>query len=187
MIPYTIGLWSPAPGCGKSTVAEIIRQRSNAQIVPFADTLRQMLKPLLFAAGYSPSEVHHALCTAEGKQERLYHIPGMPTARDLMQTLGTEWGRFRINQELWVAMWTAKVRHAGGMRIIADDVRFPNEAAAIRAMGGQLWCITSNRCITSSDHISEGQLGNQPFDVIIQNNGSLDDLRTAVAEVLNHG
>lgn len=184
MIPQTIGLWSPTPGCGKSTVAQIICELTNARVLPFAGPLKLMLEPMLSAAGYSQSEIHHALYTAEGKHERLYRLPKMPTARDLMQTLGTEWGRFRIDHELWTTLWSARARHAGGLRIVADDVRFPNEAAAVRAMGGQMWCITSDRVAPAADHYSEGQLGDHPFEIIIMNNGSIKDLRNVVMEML---
>lgn len=185
MTPPVIGLWSPAPGCGKTTVAELIQQLDpSAQVLPFAGSLKLMLRPLLYAAGYRDHEINRALYTAEGKQERLYFIPGMPTPRDLMQTLGTEWGRFRIDHNLWIGIWRAQVRDSARRLIIADDVRFPNEAEAVRAVGGQLWCIRSPFAVTTAEHISEGQLGDQPFDVIINNSGTIDDLKIAVQHAL---
>ena len=50
-----------------------------------------------------------------------------------MQTLGTEWGR-ALAPDLWVEMWAASI--VGLDRVVADDVRFDNEVAAVRALGG---------------------------------------------------
>ena len=50
-----------------------------------------------------------------------------------MQTLGTEWGR-ALSPNLWIETWAASL--AGLDRVVADDVRFENEAAAVRALGG---------------------------------------------------
>lgn len=183
--PRVIGLWSPTPGCGKSTVAELIEELEPAStIMPFAETLKLMLEVLIRNAGYSERQAERALYDPEGKTERLYFLPGMPTGRELMQTLGTEWGRFRIHQDLWTTVWRAQVRSCAVM-VIADDVRFPNEAQAVRDVGGELWCIQSPLGKPAGDHISEGQLGDEPFDVIINNNGTLEQLRTAVQHALN--
>ena len=183
--PRVIGLWSPTPGCGKSTVASLIQELEwpGCEIIPFAETLKDMLQMLLMGAGYTERQAYQALYDAEGKTERLFCIPGSPTPRDLMQTLGTEWGRYRVHPDLWTTIWRAKVRSAGVM-VIADDVRFPNEAQAIRDVGGELWCIRSPLGQPAGEHISEGQLGDEPFDVIINNNGTLEQLRTAVHHAL---
>jgi hypothetical protein len=50
----------------------------------------------------------------------------------LMQTAGTEWGRDRVHPELWVRSLFARLP-AGGL---VPDVRFANEAHAIRRRGG---------------------------------------------------
>jgi hypothetical protein len=178
--PRVIGLWSPTPGCGKSTVANLIEDIGPAcQIIPFAETLKDMLTALLLGAGYSDLEADRAVYDPEGKTERLFCLPGSPTPRHLMQTLGTDWGRHRIHPDLWTTIWRAKVRSAAVM-VIADDVRFPNEAKAVRDVGGELWCIQSPLGVPAGEHISEGQLGDEPFDVIINNNGTMDQLHTAV-------
>lgn len=182
--PQLIGLWSPAPGCGKSTVAEHIWRTKHAQIMPFAYTLKRMLDPVLISAGYSDVERAHYLFSPEGKHKPLERLPGSPTPRRLMQTLGTEWGRFCVHGELWVELWRSRVKTADRDYVIVDDVRFHNEAMAVRSLGGQLWCIKSSRVITSTEHISEGQLGDQPFDVILQNDGTIEQLHAAVDCVL---
>lgn len=183
--PRVIGLWSPTPGCGKSTVANLIEDLQPAcEIIPFADTLKDMLAVMLLNAGLTERQAEWALYDPEGKTERLFCLPGSPTPRDLMQTLGTEWGRYRVHSDLWTTIWRAKVRSCAVM-VIADDVRFPNEAQAVRDVGGELWCIQSPLGQPAGEHISEGQLGDEPFDVIINNNGTMEQLRTAVQHALN--
>lgn len=63
-----------------------------------------------------------------------------------MQMLGTEFGRELLGLDLWVNAWRRAVaRHleealvdGAPLRIVCDDVRFANEAAAIRKLGGRV-------------------------------------------------
>jgi hypothetical protein len=58
----------------------------------------------------------------------------------------------------------------GGYLIVVDDVRFPEEIEMIRQWGGQVWLI--NRA---------GKIKNaQDYDLVIDNSGSIDDLREMV-------
>lgn len=67
-----------------------------------------------------------------------------------MQMLGTEFGRQLLGPDLWVNAWRRAVeRHleealvdGAPLRIVCDDVRFANEAAAIRALGGTVVLLT---------------------------------------------
>ena len=62
--------------------------------------------------------------------------------------LGTECGRQCIDQNIWVNKWKEKVEKVisplvGGMIylspvVIADDVRFDNEALAVKELGGMV-------------------------------------------------
>lgn len=176
-LPPYIGLWSPAPGCGKSTVAHYLGDLQPGYVrVGFADPLRRMVTELLSAAGY-PWHQAHRFVTWE-KEDPLLRIPGQPTARYLLRTLGTEFGRDQVHPELWVELWAQKARTMG--RVVADDVRFPNEALRILSMGGEIWAITRPGRSDDSGHRSEAGLGDVPIARMIVNDGTLSELRQRV-------
>lgn len=59
--------------------------------------------------------------------------------RKLLQWLGTEWGRGSISQSIWVDLWKTDAfnySRFGHRTVVSDDVRFDNEAEAIRSLGG---------------------------------------------------
>jgi hypothetical protein len=59
---------------------------------------------------------------------------------------------------------------------VIDDVRFPNEAAMIRELGGELWRIERPGIAYDGDHESEGGLEDITPDRVIVNDGSIDQL-----------
>jgi hypothetical protein len=170
MLPKVIGLYSPAPGSGKSTIATCL-EHYDYTVVPFACFLKGMIRALLVELGYTPSRATDII-----KQKDLV-VPGINIRmRTLMQTLGTEWGRNTLDQDFWINCWKEKVKSCGGF-VVADDVRFPNEAAAIREMGGKVWKVVRPGVENSENHSSEGQLDHwDGFSRVIVNDGSLDDL-----------
>lgn len=176
-LPTVIGLWSPAPGSGKSTVAAMICNATGLhQITPFASPLKRMVMELLLAAGYDEPAAQHFVYDA--KHEPLELIPDHPTARRLLQTLGSEWGRDMISPDLWVELW--RNRATALPCVVADDVRRPNEAAAIAELGGELWAITRPGVTDVTGHISESGLGDLAFDRVIVNDGTFEDLLAQV-------
>lgn len=52
-------------------------------------------------------------------------------------TLGTEWGRDQIGQDVWtrIALAQAEKHLAAGQHVIIDNVRFPSEMKAMREIG----------------------------------------------------
>lgn len=119
------------------------------------------------------------------------------TGRELLQKIGTEVGR-SIHPETWInalfsdyTLELRRVPNINGGTTIADgypnwiitDVRFPNEADAIRARGGVV--IRVNRpTVVIDQHASEISLDDyNKFDYIIENTGSLDDLHRNVEEM----
>jgi hypothetical protein len=61
------------------------------------------------------------------------------TPRQLMQTLGTEWGRELVHDNLWVKLAQRRIeqhRAASTKPLVFDDCRFDNEAQLIRGLGG---------------------------------------------------
>lgn len=132
-------------GSGKSTAAGHLVAAHGFRRVRFAGPLKAMLAAL----GCSPEEIDGAA------KELPCDLLGGRTPRQAMQTLGTEWGRQLVAPDLWTRAWA---RAANGLPlVVADDVRFPNEAEAIRARGGIVIEITSP-CAGSasgSSHASE--------------------------------
>lgn len=109
--------------------------------------------------------------------------------RKLLQWIGTEWGRGTISDSLWVDLWKAEARNALGFElvVICDDVRFNNEAATIKEMGGIVVKLTSNRADDRIDtkagiaaHASEAGISDKYVDFIIENNGTLGEFETAL-------
>jgi hypothetical protein len=164
-----IGLYSSAPQSGKTTVAMELERRGFAR-VPFADPLKGMVVRFLMALGYP-----------KGEALRLVHIDKSAeipqlgvTVRHLLQTLGTEWGRNCVTPDVWLKCWKASATQH--LLVVADDVRFPNEAQLIKSMGGQIWRIERPGLIDTTGHVSEGGLRDWVFDRVIVNNGTVEDM-----------
>ena len=182
-VPRLIGLYSPAPQSGKSTVASYLTEHGYYNI-PFAAPLKRMIRTFLVQVGYGPDTIEHLI--TEGKEEK---IPGIDvTPRHLMQTLGTEWGRTCVHPNVWLQCWqTTATRYIKSDTPVAcDDVRFPNEAELIRSLGGELWLVERSSARRNTEHASEGGLDNFPaFDRRIVNDGSLLDLYQQVRQILS--
>ena len=177
-----IGLYSPVPRCGKSTVARML-VTSGFRKMPIAGPLKCMLKSFLRDLQLRDYEVRHYL-----EDEKAAKIPGVGVScRHLMQTLGTEWGRECIDPDIWVRMWAEKVEDllSSGFSVVCDDVRFVNEAERLAGMGGELWFIRRNEPELGWRHASEGGLNEFPFfDRHIENSGSIQALESHVRNLL---
>lgn len=178
--PRLIALCGPAQS-GKSTAAAIILTDPDFVRVKFADPLKDMLRTLYENAGLSAEEADEKI---EGSQKELpCPILGGQTPRHAMITLGTEWGRDLIAPSLWVTLWKRRVNHLLnlGFNVVADDLRFANEAAAVAEIGGVVVRMTGRDGL-QLNHVSErGRFSN---DIEIQNTGTMDDLRVALTTAL---
>jgi hypothetical protein len=141
-----IGLTGRA-GAGKSTAAEYLANSYGFTRTRFAAGMKGML----YALGFSVRDI-------EGdKKEEPHALLNGKSPRFAMQTLGTEWGRNIIGENFWVDHWRYSVE--GLDHVVVEDCRFPNEADAIRALGGviievnNLWAEQR-----AGGHASEGQV-----------------------------
>lgn len=97
--------------------------------------------------------------------------------RQLLQRMGTEAGRAIHGQDCWVKIAQRKVEAAPG-DVVITDVRFPDEAAAIRAWGGTVIRIDKPGVGPVNGHASE-RLEFEP-DAVITNDGTLAELHAKV-------
>ena len=100
------------------------------------------------------------------------------TPRKILQLLGTECGRRIIHPDIWVNSTISE--YTNEQNWIITDVRFPNEAAAIRERDGILIKIERPTDDLNATHESETALDNYEFDYIIENTGTLEQLKKMV-------
>lgn len=82
-----------------------------------------------------------------GDHEEVFHTKP-PHIRTVLQIMGTELGRERYGENWWTNMTLSWIRHLhsewGFEHWVIPDVRFPNEATAIRDCGGKVYRIVSD-------------------------------------------
>lgn len=176
--PRTIGLHSPAPQSGKTTAARHLALRGFT-VVPFAQSLKKMARALCYELGMDHAQIEAAL--AGNKSTEIYN--GV-TMRRVLQTLGTDWARQTLGHNVWVHCWRQTVRGLGAVNVVADDVRFDNEAAAVRAMGGEVWGVLRPGTLGAGSHASEQGLTPSLIDRWIVNDGSVESLLAQVDALL---
>lgn len=117
------------------------------------------------------------------EKEQPLPIFGGRTARHAMQTLGTEWGRNCIDNDFWVRTWLATLPDA--KTVIADDVRFANEARAILERGGVMIRVMRryNELLRTARHASE-DFAALPFTFQVVNDKCPTVLRNRLVEGL---
>lgn len=159
MTPTVIAFCSPVMGSGKSAAAAHLVTEHGFQLVKFAAPLKDMTRALLPHLGVEPHLVERHV---EGdRKEALLPGFGSLSARRIMQTLGTEWGRDTIRRDFWTAIVRERceAEMATGRSVVIDDMRYRNEYDTIRDIGGLVYRIV--RPDAGSDvtgHNSEGEL-----------------------------
>ena len=96
-------------------------------------------------------------------------------------------GRNTISPEVWVTpiMHQYALLNQEGHKAAISDVRFPNEAAAIRHHGGIIIEIQRAGVESLDSHSSE--IIDFDPDFVIDNNSTLADLHSRVVEVMSNG
>lgn len=166
-----IGLCGAA-NSGKNTVASLLGFRE----VSFADPLYRMLAAMLDVSVDSLRD--------RRAKERI--IPWLgKSPRQLLQTLGTEWGRSVVAGDVWVRLAMREIGKTSG-NVAVTDVRFDNEAAMLkREFGAMIWRVERPGAATCVGHSSEAGISPHLVDRTIVNSGSLEALDAAVGEALN--
>lgn len=169
--PLLLGLTAPA-GSGKDTVARYLEDRYAFVCIGFADPVRDMLGALLEHVDGDP-----AWLTEHALKELPMPVLGR-SYRELMQSLGTEWGRNTLQQGFWLLVAEHKLRQARerGDSVCFTDVRFPNEAAWLRAQGGRLVRIYRHAAPAVRTHESEQHTASIAVDHTLLNDSSLGAL-----------
>lgn len=173
---------------GKDEAAKVLVEEFGFVRVAFADKLREFLyalnpivsKPSDFAKEFDDGKPLLLQTVIDhygwnGYKESIFG----PEIRRLLQRLGTEAGR----QTLWDSIWI-DAAFAGldpDDKVVITDVRFPNEAKAIRERKGYLWRIERTGIGPANAHPSETSLDDWKFQRRIKNDSTLEVFRERIA------
>lgn len=159
-------------GCGKSTVAKIINKLHDYEIISFATPIKEMLRVL----GLGDAELHDPVI----KEIPLDEYGKSP--REIMQLLGTEFGRNMIDGNIWITALRKQLRP--DRNYVIDDVRFNNEARFVRERGAVIH-VERERDIEGDTHISEAGIDEDFIDATVKNVSCYEsDLELEVARVM---
>lgn len=153
---------------GKDTLAQYLIERGYEHRA-FAAPLKGMLAALDPTLGGSRGRLSAHLTTVgwEGVKQ-------LDEARRLLQRLGTEAGRKHLGEDVWVERL---FRTPSAGRIVISDVRFPNEADAIRERGGIIVRVARPGVSAVNAHPSETALDDYEPDLVVVNDGAPEDLK----------
>lgn len=177
-------------GAGKSTLATILQKYGYTEY-SFATPLKQIAE--IF--GFSKESLY-------GSQEdklKIHEKWGI-SARYFLQKLGTDIFRIslkdkipemKIDNSIWIELF--KLKYNPSIKTVISDVRFLDEAKAIKELGGIIIKIerTNNRYDKSSEtnsntHVSEIEMEQIRPDIIIQNDDSILELEIKLKNIMNN-
>lgn len=154
------------------------------QRVAFADPMREFLYRLNPAVGVEfpnqPLRLQKIIDEVGWDGYKAHPMGG--EIRELMQRLGTECGRELMGENIWVNTALDNLNFDGYYAVA--DCRFPNEAQAIKERNGKVIRIIRPGVGPANSHASETSLDDWRFDAVIDNDGTVADLRTKLLEVL---
>lgn len=204
--PDIIGLCGLA-SVGKDTAALLLKSHLRFAQLAFADPLRaeicdaytcptalftnrgtkEVETPELALLNCSNYEFVGLMLLLEAAGKGTCNLSGFLEAprspRWLMQQWGTEYRRKTTHENYWTRNMIARVRglqEGDQWRTVISDVRFDNEAAAIRSMGGVIWQIKRAGVAHDSTHVSEVDGSQFEPDHVIDNDADIQTLQLLV-------
>lgn len=163
---------------GKDTAAAALLENGYT-LIKFADPLKNMLREYLRYVGLS-AEIIERMIEGDLKETPSYYLGGK-TCRFCMQRLGTEYGRDMLSEDIWVNAAIARAYQVD--KAILTDVRFKNEASAIKAAGGILIKIIRPEG-TIDSHASESFIDEIQTDYIITNDTTIGQLHQLMLDII---
>lgn len=157
-------------GSGKDFTARTLTDVYGYERRAFADNIRKVLykmnPSLPFDAGWGPNSTSlQVLVDLYGWDE----VKQSPEVRRLLQALGVAM-RETIHEKVWVNATLANMDR--NKNYVITDVRFPNEAYAIRDLGGKIWRVQRPGVAPVNHHVSETAMDGFLYDGVINNDPS---------------
>ena len=181
-------------GCGKDTVANILISEYGFIKLTFASTLKDVVA-ILFSW---PRDLLEGLTeesrlwreTVDDFWSEKLSIPSF-TPRKSLQMIGTDLFRIHFNNDIWINIVENKIgatlKNNPNTNIVISDCRFANEFSLIKQFPDShiITILREKNIIKNLAHSSETEWVNYNFDAILQNDNSIDDLKSNLKSLLN--
>jgi len=189
--PHSLIAFTGLKGSGKDTAGKFLTSLHGHTPVSFASFLKSMCMSFIVSQG-ADLETAQRLTngTIEDKETPSVFFNNC-TPRHAMQTLGTEWGRNLLGDDIWVNALRNKLLAYPNQKYVITDLRFENEVEMVKDLGGTVVRINRQELTDkhfadlnsgAKIHISEQLVPFLPVDFEIANNHSLErfenDVRT---------
>jgi hypothetical protein len=200
-------------GSGKDTIADYLVNLHHFRRESFANTLKDAVaqvfgwdRTMLEGRTKQAREWREQVDPWWSQRLGIPHL----TPRYILQQWGTEVCRKNFHDDIWIASLENKLRNSRD-DVVISDCRFPNEIRAIKTAGGivvrvvrgpepewydaavsrnrgpngnSTWALSGRRLEQLGVHASETSWVGTKFDVVLDNNGTLDDLYQQVKNLV---
>lgn len=181
-------------GSGKDTVANILITEYGFVKLTFASTLKDVVAVLFswsrdLLEGLTEESRLWRETVDDFWSEKL-SIPSF-TPRKALQMIGTDLFRLHFNNDIWISIVENKIREMlknnPKTNIIISDCRFANEFSLIKQFPNShiITILREKNSTNKISHSSETEWVNYNFDAILQNDNSIDDLKTNLKSLLS--
>ena len=183
-----------AQGSGKDTVANILISEYGFVKLTFASTLKDFVA-ILFTC---PRDLLEGLTeesrlwreTVDDFWSAKLNIPNF-TPRKSLQMIGTDLFRIHFNNDIWISIVENKIgailKNNPNTNIVISDCRFTNEFTLIKQFPDSyiIMILREKNSTNKIAHSSETEWVNYNFDAILQNDNSIDDLKSNLKSLLS--
>lgn len=190
-------------GSGKDTVAQYLVDSREYKRLSMATALKDAVSVLF---GWDREMLEGRTKASREAREELDQfwserlgIPWSP--RIALQYLGTDLFRNKLHPDVWVIAAERKILLED--KVVFSDIRFPNEIAMLKKLGGEIWRVkrgtdpdwfiaarTYDREYMSEHfphiHPSEWEWAKTEFDFVAENDASLADLYHKIEERMKY-
>lgn len=197
--------------CGKDTSAEFLINENGYSRISFADPLKEVTastfnhelaeyhdnnlkdlpydKPLTITdenLSVLNTNISYLFPVPYSSSKSILDLAGktVNSHRELLQFVGVEVGRDRIDPEIWTSIFLGKVSKMD--KAVITDMRFKNERDLVRLLKGELIRVKRPGVESTDTHSSENSLGeDSEYSSVLMNDGTLTDLKTNLVNILN--
>lgn len=174
---------------GKDSIGKLLVENHNFTRYAFADKLREFLyaqNPVVVVdfAFEHVERVQDIVDKYGWERAKLDY----QEIRELLQRLGTEAGRKILGDNVWVEAVFNDINKGLDLgwneSVVITDVRFPNEAQAIKDHNGFVVRVKRPGITAANAHVSETSLDEWPFDYTIPNDATIEALALSVKHLV---